>query len=443
MSAQEDEGVFDGDWDQAVVTFNGLPVLDLMQVADGIESDTAEEAMADVDVIIDRAAANSTPATADQVRAVLTLIKGGLSDGELSPENGVWDFFRYLRYNLMTPVITTAAVTSGWLADKMLHYAEEKGYKPPKPKAKPVAKPTTGVTHGQRVVKSAATQVTPQYVTAPQLSKAEAASISKAIGIATADSARITAAAIDAMLPNLAPGQVTENLTELDQAATVLERQVTELLKDLKAKAPAAVQGQVSGVSAALTTLETEVAKLTAQVGLTEPSALDSRVNEIGKQVESNTKAVDHLSKLVPDLATTAALTAVTAKVAVTVEELGLKHASALDTALNGVESTISDLKRQVDDDDECCATNADNIASTIESLGGKSLLSSLGSLAGKAFEVLFVASLVDTVVTVLDWPAAVAGTVYSAEKISEWAAKSAQAASADVSWGNTLAGAT
>lgn len=342
-------------------------------------------------------------------------------DGTL-PYADTGGFFNWLRYNLGVPVISLATVTGGALAGYLLKYDQEHGIHPAKEPTFKLAAPLGAPTHGQRTVADAAKKIVAQQITAPGLSPAAGKAISKAIGIASADLLKAQALGIDRMLPGMAPGQVPEALTQLDTAAGVLEKQLNALQKQVGTGSLGSISGKVSGATAAITALQAELAKVTAELELKAPSELDTHVNAIDKVVTEHTSEIDKINKELPKLATTAALTALTGKVDVAVEDLALKHASALDTALNGVEHSVTALQAKADDLDECCSANSD-ITNPIRAGGATpSLLHELGNLLKGAFGLSFLAGILDPIVAMFNLPAAFAATVDDVATISTWA---------------------
>src|ERR1700677_724020 len=268
---------------------------------------------------IARIVAIEVPSVAADYEAVWEFVQAGWEDGSL-PYTDTAKWFQWLRYNAGTEVITKAMVVGGTLLALLRKWDQEQGLPPAKaPTFKsPVPLPTP--THGQKVVTGAAKKLTTQTTTAPGLTKAEALAISEAIGVATVDVLKAQALVIDRMLPGMAPGQVPEALSQLDTAAAILEHQVEALRKQVGTHSVSGVTGTVASLSNAVTALQAEVAALTAELELKAPSALDSHVNDINAVVTTNTSEIAHLTHEVGNLPTTAALTALTAEVAVTVE---------------------------------------------------------------------------------------------------------------------------
>lgn len=381
------------------------------------------------------------------LRATWSVVQGGLADGEIDGAQ-VPDFWRWLRYDKGVGALTAGLVAGGYLGGRLLDYATAHGYSPPvvvgpppspaepapvtpepkvtlpKPPAKPAPLPKP--TEGDKAVNGVAVQVKGQAIPVAGLTQAQANAITKALSVALADASKVTAGAIDAMLPGLKPGQVPEALTDLFRATTVIERQVLRLMTEVHPGAPRSLVGRVSGVSAALVALRGQVAALEAEMAAKSPSGLLSELEGLKRDQAGTEAKVSDLERLVPGLATVANVSNLRAEVNTVVEELDLKHASALDTALNGVEHTVADLARQARDNEECCTSNTSNLADTIKSLGGKSALASLGQLAKRAFELTALMTLLETVATIINAPLAVSAMVTDTENVSAWATTAA-----------------
>lgn len=435
MSAQEQDNEFYGIGLlepgplASISTIGGYDATGDLEDADGLD-----EATTAINRLKAQASEGATDEQAELVRATFTLIQGAMDDGEL-PYAQVPKFFGWLRYGLGVPSLTLATVTGGALAGYLLKYAQEHGYHPAKEPTYDLDKPLSKPTQGQRIVVEAGQGLTQQSVTAPGFTKAQAQAISTAIGVATADVLKAQALVTDRMLPGMAPGQVPESLKQLDTAAGVLERQVAALRKEVGTGKITGVAGTVSGISKAVVALQGEVQTLTEQMTGDKTSGLLADVDGLRQAVAGDKLELAHINKTLPDLATTAALTALTGKVAVTVEELDLKHSSALDTALNGVEHSVTALQAKTDELDECCDANS-QITNPIRQGGATpSLLKSLGSLLKGAVEGVFLATILDSVLLIFDAPAVISTTVIDTETLSNWAVSAAGVIEQDLSW--------
>jgi hypothetical protein len=67
------------------------------------------------------------------------------------------------------------------------------------------------------------------------------------------------------------------------------------------------------------------------------------------------------------------------------------------------------------------------------------SLLEKLGGLLRKAFEIAFLVTIAETVVTVLDAPLELRAVTQDTETIAGWAEQAAGAITSDLSWGGGL----
>lgn len=441
MSAQEEEPEQSPLGPEDLEAPDGLWTINIYDLG-AVVSDqpTLEDATTLVDRSVARIKVIETPAVAADYEQVWDFTTKAWGTGEL-PYTETGDFFRWLRYDQGVPVITAAMLAGGAFLGLLLKYAEQHGYHPAKEPTFHQPKPLPTPTHGQRAVVDEAKKVVRQGVTAPGLTKAEASAITKAIGVASADLLKVQAALVDRMLPGMAPGQVPQALSQLNTADAILERQVRRLQLDVNAHAPGSLVGTVSSVSAAVTALQAAVAHLGAQLGAESPSVLLTDVHGLTARQDGFEEDLGRIEHELGGLATTAGLEALTAKVAVTVEELGLTHSSALDTALNGVEHSVAALKQQTDDNAECCE-EASGITNPIRQGGATpSLLKQLGGILTKALEIGFLVTLADSALAVFDLPLAVSGVVADTETIETWATKAAGVITAEQTWLGKLSG--
>jgi hypothetical protein len=293
--------------------------------------------------------------------------------------------------------------------------------------------------HGQTVVAKGAREVVPSQVPSATLTPDQAAAISTAIGVASADILKVQAAVIDAMLPNLAPGQVTQALDQLNTAANALENQMTGVLTTLNKNATGSLAAQVNGALETLNGLAQEVGILANDVAMKAES-------KIGDDVNANTVEIGVLSGAVativgtaiPDLAQ--GLQGLTGQV------------GALDnTVTNQIEPQLAQTTEQTaantdtlsGTDKECLDQLCDalnNVTSPIEEGGSTpGLLKNLGSLLTRALEIGALMSLVEGLITIADAKIAVQGVVSDTETLTRWATSAAGIIEADFSlseWG-------
>src|SRR5271154_3676661 len=199
---------------------------------------------------------------------------------------------------------------------------------------------------GQSTVAKAAREIVPSQVVAAGLPAEQIAIMQAAIGVATADTLKAQAAVIDAMLPNLKPGQVTQALNQLNTATNALENQMTGVLTTLNKNATGSLAAQLNGALEALHGLAQEVNTLAEQMGEKADSALEDGIN-------ANTAEIATLSGAVATIVGTA------------IPDL----ASAIDSttaSLGSLESTVTNqVEPQLAQTTEQTAANTDTLSGT------------------------------------------------------------------------------
>lgn len=415
-----------------------LPFYDDASLVD--EATDEAEAKTVVSRVIVNAQKSLSPELAQIVSDTWGVVEQSWDEGEIT-YNQTGDFFRWLRYDKGVVVLTAALVTGGALAAHLLDYAELHGYKPPTPRPKPTPVVPPKPTPGQKVVGRAASRITPQYVTAPELSKAEAAAISKAIGVAAADSAKLVAATVDEMLPGMAPGQVPAALTDLFTASHVLEHDVTKLMAEVHPGAPASLVGTTKGLQKTVHGLAQEVHQLAEDLAEKAPSTLHTHV-------QNNTEAIDDLRTNVHEI-NTVSVPELAGAVGTLVGTVG-----ALDTLVKtDLAPTLSRVEQEATQSayklalttDECLADLCDaenNVTNPIKEGGATpSLLKGLGGLLGAAFGLTTLVGLLETLATVLDAKLAVSAMVSDVEQLSGWAELAATTVTGELSQIGPLGG--
>ena len=148
-------------------------------------------------------------------------------------------FFDWLNVDQGIAAITPEWVDSGQLYNYAYSWAQATGALPPgipvsAPATAPVPAPVlTTPTQGTATTAAVAGTLVQRSVTAPGLTVAEAKAISTAISVALGDVQTLVAGGIDKMLPNLAPGQVPQALSQLYSAVAILERQYAAMRQQL------------------------------------------------------------------------------------------------------------------------------------------------------------------------------------------------------------------
>jgi hypothetical protein len=355
------------------------------------------------------------------------------------PYTEVQPFFNWLRTTQQMVSIPPDLVAGDGFNQLLAQYATQQlglvipAYVP----AGPPELPSPSI--GQKTVAKGAREVKPSVVTAPTLSTEQAAAIQAAIGVASADILKVQAAVIDAMLPNLQPGQVTQALDQLNRAMNAIENQMTGVLTTLNRNATGSLAAQVNGALEALHGLSQEVGILAQDVAMKAEST-------IGDDVNTNTAGIAALSATVG--------TVVGTTIPALEGQLGALNGQVnnlSDTVTNEVEPKLSQVTEQTaantdtlsGTDKECLDQLCDaegNVINPIKEGGATpSLLKGLGNLLTKGIELGILAGLVDTLVAVFDGQLAVSAVVQDTETISKWAAQSVAVVTSDPSWRGPL----
>ena len=372
------------------------------------------------------------PDQAEVMRSTWRVIQGGVDNGEITAKQ-VPDFLRWLRWDQDVPAVTATLLAGGAIAGALLTYAERHGYVPvggvkPKPPPK-LPSPTPGQTSVARAAKG----VVNRTVTAPGLDKAQTEAVSKAIGIATADTLGVVARSFDAWLAPCTPGEVPQALGDLTRAARVLEHQMAGLLSGTNVRGLRGLERAVHGMGQAVNGLEHAVHEVRAELADKAPSGLSSAVDELGLGLGTlagtvgalETTAFRRLDHFEAQFART--------EPSILGDELG--HVSGVaNTAAQDARQALAKLALTTD---ECLAQLCDDQASVTNPIkeGGASpsLLKHLGGVLKRAFELGFLATLADGLFTVLDAKASVQGVVQDSETLTAWATSAADAIASDL----------
>lgn len=355
-------------------------------------------------------------------------------------------FFDWLNVDQGIATITPEWVDSGQLYNYAYSWAQATGALPPgipvaAPATAPVPAPVlTTPTQGTATTAAVAGTLVQRSVTAPGLTPTETKAISTAITLALGDVQSIVAGGIDAMLPNLAPGQVPQALSQLYSAVRILEAQGAKMRQQLSGPDPGAVGTTLAGIAEALGNMQAEVTTLSDQFALVDPSALEAQVSTIGDQVNTNTSSLANITEnKLPEIgAALAAGAAATSALTTTVSTEVVPQLASTTTM-----ATASAAELDLTDAD-CLAKLCDSINNVSEPIvnGGAtpSLLGKLGSLLGTAALLGFAATIVDTLLTIFDAKAAVSGVVSDTETLATWAESAANVIASDLSWQGQLA---
>lgn len=419
----------------AIAPDGGVYVLGFWDQASIVSAAQTElEALNTVQDIINLYSNTIITPTSPAVVDVFQALQDAITADELPYEDAA-GFFNWLRYTKGEPTISIADAQGGQINAWLVEYGTRVlGLTiPGAPAPGPVELPSPSV--GQTTVAKGAREVKPAPVEAPTLSQEQATAIQNAIGVAAADILKVQAAVIDAMLPNLEPGQVPQALNQLNTAANALENQIAQVMKTLDADQQGSLAAQLNGALEALHGLSQEVNLLAEQVAEKASSALETSINtntaeialvagELGAVVNT---ALPALSSQIDTVATQAEATAAT--VANKVEPELAQVTTTTDNLTNELSGTDKECLDQL-----CDAIN--NVSNPIKNGGATpDLLGKLGGLLKKALELGIVASLADVLVTIADAPIAYNAVVQDTLTISKWATDAAGAITADLSW--------
>lgn len=354
-------------------------------------------------------------------------------------------FFDWLNVDQGIAAITPEWVDSGQLYNYAYSWAQATGALPPgipvsAPATAPVPAPVlTTPTQGTATTAAVAGTLVQRSVTAPGLTVAEAKAISTAISVALGDVQTLVAGGIDKMLPNLAPGQVPQALSQLYSAVAILERQYAAMRQQLSGPDDSSVLSTLAAIENTLSEVQDDVIVAEDQLELKAGSALETQVTGIGDQVSTNTDAIKTINTVnIPELG--AGLAAVTTGLAVTNNLVNNEVVPQLATTTAIATQSAETLALT---DADCIAALCDsinNVSKPIESGGATpSLLKNLGNMLKNALELGFAATIIDTLLTIANAKVAIAGVVSDTETISGWATKAAGVITTDLSWQGQL----
>jgi uncharacterized protein YoxC len=411
---------------EAIAPDGGEFVLSAQNVADLVSG--AEDFLQAENVVQDRitAAVNGNFGANSTIEEdIWTSVLNAMQADQL-PYTQVSPFFNWLRTAQDMVSIPPALVQGDGFNQLLAQYATQRlgltvpTYIAPGPPVLP------SPSHGQTTVARGAREVAPSQVPSGDLSPASIAAIQTAIGVASADILKVQAAVVDAMLPNMAPGQVPQALDQLNTAANALENQMAGVLTTLNKNATGSLAAQVNGALETINGLAQEVNILAEDVAMKADST-------IGDDVNANTAEIGTLSAAmatvvgtaIPDLAN--GLGNLTGQV------------GALDnTVTNEIEPQLAqnteDIAANTDTlsgtDKDCLDQLCDaegNVINPIKNGGATpSLLGKLGALLGAAWGVSTLIGIFDVIATLIDAPLALNAVAKDVELISGWAESAA-----------------
>ena len=372
-------------------------------------------------------------AEAAAFEAAMSPIKLAVDDGTITPGQGQ-AFLRWLNFNKGVTSIANDATTTSTMSSYLAAWITEQsglvqklGPIPitpapapitpvapapvlaPNPPA-PASLPTP--TPGQQATVGASQGVSGHTVTGTLAEGTSAAQVSAALAATAVDILEVVARVVDAFLPGMAPGQVPEALGQLNQAAHVLEDQLAVLRATTTGHAVGSLSGQITALQAALNLVQLNITNLQDQLAEKADSGLEDDLAGAKSQIAEVAGTVGTLSTVtIPALAgllnsTTSEL----GKLDTQVQDQIAPELNATKAATDANTDTLSGTDK--DCLDQLCDAEGNVINPITKGGATPSMLSQLGNLLGRAFEIGAIATLLDGLFAILDAKAAVQGVV-------------------------------
>jgi len=303
----------------------------------------------------------------------------------------------------------------------------------PLPGAAPAPVTVPSPSPGQQAVVGQASQITPSTVTGGTPEGVSADQVSAALAVTAVDVLQVVAKVIDAFLPNMAPGQVPDALSQLNTAVNALEAQMSQVRAGTWPRGFTGLQEAVGGALQALNGLEQEVGILAQDVAMKAEST-------IGDDVNANTTAIAGLTGIVAGVTGTAlpelgsAVQTLTSQVG----DLETQVTNSIDPQLQSLDQSVQaaaeKLALTTDDCLEALCDAESSVTQPIEDGGATpSLLRNLGSLLGLGWVVSTIFGLMTSIATLLDAPVELAAIAQDVEQLSTWAESAATAIEAEL----------
>ena len=398
------------------------------------------------------------PNVVTAMQETLDPLTDAVNDGIVPPSQARYFFF-WLAYSAGVTLIPAAGIYA-FVQGYVLKWAQGNGWATEGPNPQPthiVTQPPEGInaasplpgavttppvlptpTKGQQAVVSGATTIKPSTVTGGLSEGTSADQVSAALAVTAVDVLRVVAHVFDDMLPNMAPGQVPEALTQLNTAVNALEAQLQQVRNGQWPRGFKGVQEALNGGLEALHGLEQEVNTLALDVAEKAPSAL-------GTHVDNNTTAISSLTTTVAGIAGTTipVLEGQLGSLTGTVNSLGDTVTNTVEPELAQVtKDTAANTKMLSGTDQDCLDQLCDaegNVIKPIQDGGATpSLLGKLGSLLGLGWALGSLFGLMDVIETLFDAPLALQAVAQDVELLSGWASSAAKAIEADLPFAPT-----
>jgi len=451
-ATQQDTAVDDFGLGVETGEISPVAIVDMAPTFDDVT--TADDVAAEAQAWLASQQATVAPDVYTAMQETLDPLTDAVNDGIVPPTQARYFFF-WLAYSAGVTLIPAAGIYA-FVQGYVVKWAQQNGWATmgPNPVATPLAQafiesanaasPLPGTVNppavlpspsvGQSTVGAAAKEVQPQTVQGTGLSPSAAAQVQAAIGVAAADLLKAQAAVIDAMLPNLAPGQTTEALNQLNTAVNALENQMQQVRNG---EWPRGYQGALQALNGgleALHGLSQEVGILANQIAEKADSALEDGITAVKQEADGTAAEVATIvGTTIPELA--GGLQTLTG----TVGDLANQVTNQVLPELGAQEEAIQAAAAKLALTDDAClealCDSIENVTQPIEQGGATpGLLSQLGSLLTRALEIGGLLSLVETLVTLANTQVAVNAIVADTETITGWATQAASVIEADFS---------
>lgn len=427
------------DWAPFVIQDNELPTQAMVNVAIGFANVTDQaswqmtysQVIAEGEAVLDQM---EQQYLGDVLNAMFTAVGSGeISYGQIQ------GFWLWMEYNQIGESLPTDVDIGSWLGPYLAEYALTHGGVVPQDYIPPAPAPLPTPTEGQKQVTTSSQNKVPAHVTGGTPEGTSGPQVTAAMGILFVDAMQVLADVIDAFLPGLAPGQVPQALNQLNQAATILERQMAQVLTDLDPNSQGALAAQLQTAQANIKTLLADVSQINDELAEKAGSGLETDIKAAEKRIGDNTKSINGiLENSLPELA--AGLATLTGTV-------GALQSQVDNDLVPDISKNTSDVAALEDElsgtDKDCLDQLCDGINAATNPPGttpeGTSPFSTLKNLITKGAELLALVTLADGVLGLLNMQLAVDGVVQDVDTIEGWIGPMVTAINADLSWGGAL----
>lgn len=387
-----------------------------------------------------------SPEAFTALQETINPLTDAVNDGIVPPAQAM-NFWFYLAYNAGVTLIPAAGIYA-FIQGYVLKWAQSNGWATygPNPVATPLvqqviesanaAQPLPGAatlpqalpspSQGQQAVVQGTTGITPSTVTGGTPEGVSADQVSAALAVTAVDVLRVVAKVFDGMLPNMAPGQVPEALSQLNTAVNALEAQMQQVRNGQWPRGFVGLQEAVGGALQALNGLSQEVGTLAQQMATKADSGLEDAITAVKTEADATAGTVTGIvENSIPELG--AALGTLTGTVGALDSQVTNQIAPELAQV---TEATAANTKMLSGTDEDCLDQLCDDQANVTDPIkaGGAtpSLLSKLGSLLGLGWTVGALLAFLEAMATMFQAPIALQGVVTDVEQLASWAESAA-----------------